>query len=131
MFRRFWSGDENILHTEYSALRTVIITDPDENIKMPLSEPAPGRRRSQIQEYVDYNGGAGVQHIAMATNDIISTVSCVVCGCTALTVTVHSTGLLKKVSPHTLWVKKIPPLACGFLTFFHKRLRILNQFLHY
>jgi len=102
MFRRFWSGDENILHTEYSALRTVIITDPDENIKMPLSEPAPGRRRSQIQEYVDYNGGAGVQHIAMATNDIISTVSCVVCGCTALTVTVHSTGLLKKVSPHTL-----------------------------
>ena len=45
---------------------------------MPINEPAPARRRSQIQEYVDYYGGAGVQHIAMETKDIISSVSVVV-----------------------------------------------------
>ena len=41
---------------------------------MPINEPAPGKRKSQIQEYVDYYGGAGVQHIAMRTDDIIPTV---------------------------------------------------------
>jgi 4-hydroxyphenylpyruvate dioxygenase len=43
-------------------------------IKFPINEPAQGRRRSQIEEYIDFYGGAGVQHIAMATNDIVSTV---------------------------------------------------------
>jgi len=62
------------MHTEYSALRSIVVSNYDETIKMPINEPAPGRRRSQIQEYVDYNGGAGVQHVAMATNDIISSV---------------------------------------------------------
>jgi len=75
MFHRFWSVDDKTMHTEYSALRSVVITNYEETIKMPINEPAPGRRRSQIQEYIDYNGGAGVQHIAMATNDIITTVS--------------------------------------------------------
>jgi len=75
MFHRFWSVDDDVLHTEFSSLRSIVVADPDENIKMPINEPAPGRRRSQIQEYVDYNGGAGVQHIALATSDIISTVS--------------------------------------------------------
>lgn len=74
-FHRFWSVDDKTMHTEYSALRSIVITNYEETIKMPINEPAPGRRRSQIQEYVDYNGGAGVQHIAMATNDIISTVT--------------------------------------------------------
>lgn len=41
---------------------------------MPINEPAPGKRKSQIQEYVDYYGGAGVQHVAMVTTDIITTV---------------------------------------------------------
>ena len=75
MFHRFWSVDDKTMHTEFSALRSIVIANFEETIKMPINEPAPGRRRSQIQEYVDYNGGAGVQHIAMATNDIISTVS--------------------------------------------------------
>ena len=43
---------------------------------MPINEPAPGKRKSQIQEYCDYNGGPGVQHIAMNTSDIIAAVSC-------------------------------------------------------
>lgn len=46
-----------------------------ETIKMPINEPAPGRKKSQIQEYVDYYGGAGVQHIAHSTNDIIKTIT--------------------------------------------------------
>jgi len=74
-FHRFWSVDDQTMHTDYSALRSVVITNYDETIKMPINEPAPGRRRSQIQEFVDYYGGAGVQHIAMATNDIIASVS--------------------------------------------------------
>ena len=47
----------------------------DETIKLPINEPAEGKRKSQIQEYCDYNDGAGVQHIAIRTFDIISTVS--------------------------------------------------------
>lgn len=75
MFHRFWSVDDSQIHTEYSALRSIVVTNYEETIKMPINEPAPGKRRSQIQEYVDYYGGAGVQHIAMSTNDIIGTVS--------------------------------------------------------
>ena len=63
------------IHTEYSALRSIVMTNYDETIKMPINEPAPGKRKSQIQEYVDYNGGAGVQHIALNTPDIIHAVS--------------------------------------------------------
>lgn len=74
MFHRFWSIDDKQLHTDYSALRSIVVTNYEETIKMPINEPAPGKRKSQIQEYVDFYGGAGVQHIAMATNDIIQTI---------------------------------------------------------
>ncbi|XP_045173469.2 4-hydroxyphenylpyruvate dioxygenase-like [Mercenaria mercenaria] len=75
MFHRFWSVDDEQVHTEYSALRSIVVTNFEETIKMPINEPAPGKRKSQIQEYVDYYGGAGVQHIAMNTDDIITTVT--------------------------------------------------------
>ncbi|XP_060075881.1 4-hydroxyphenylpyruvate dioxygenase-like [Ylistrum balloti] len=75
MFHRFWSVDDKQIHTEYSALRSIVVTNYEETIKMPINEPATGRRKSQIQEYVDFNGGAGVQHIAMNTDNIIETVS--------------------------------------------------------
>ncbi|XP_067931512.1 4-hydroxyphenylpyruvate dioxygenase-like [Watersipora subatra] len=74
MFHRFWSIDDKQLHTEYSALRSVVVTNFEETVKMPINEPAPGKRKSQIQEYVDYYGSAGVQHIAMRSNDIISSI---------------------------------------------------------
>ena len=48
-FHRFWSVDENTIHTDYSCLRSIIVTNYDENILMPMNEPAPGRGRSQIQ----------------------------------------------------------------------------------
>lgn len=73
-FHRFWSIDDSILHTEFSALRSIVVTNYEETVKMPINEPAPGKRKSQIQEYVDYYAGAGVQHIALNTNDIVSSV---------------------------------------------------------
>lgn len=63
------------MHTEYSALRSIVVTDYDENIKMPINEPAVGKKKSQIQEYVDYYHGAGAQHIALKTETIIETVT--------------------------------------------------------
>jgi len=71
VFHRFWSVDDSQIHTEYSALRSIVVTNWDETIKMPINEPAPGKRKSQIQEYVDYYGSGGVQHIAMNTNNIL------------------------------------------------------------
>jgi len=73
-FHRFWSVDDKMMHTEYSALRSVVVSDFDENIKMPINEPAPGKRKSQIQEYCDFYGGPGVQHIALKTDNIIESV---------------------------------------------------------
>lgn len=70
-FHRFWSVDDTILHTEYSALNSIVVADFDEVIKMPQNEPAKGKKKSQIQEYVDYYNGSGVQHIALRTNDIL------------------------------------------------------------
>ncbi|XP_059163200.1 4-hydroxyphenylpyruvate dioxygenase-like [Physella acuta] len=75
MFHRFWSVDDKQLSTEFSALRSIVVTNYEETIKMPINEPAPGKRKSQIQEYVDYYGGAGVQHIAMRSNNIIESIT--------------------------------------------------------
>lgn len=47
-FHRFWSVDDSMIHTEYSSLRSIVVTDFDENVKMPINEPAPGKRKSQI-----------------------------------------------------------------------------------
>lgn len=74
MFHRFWSVDDTQLNTDYSALRSIVVTNYEETIKMPINEPADGLKKSQIQEYVDYYGGAGVQHIALNTSDIITAI---------------------------------------------------------
>ena len=63
------------MHTEFSALRSIVVSSWNEKIKMPMNEPAPAKKKSQIQEYIDYYGSPGVQHIAMNTSDIISAVS--------------------------------------------------------
>lgn len=74
-FHRFWSIDDSILHTEYSSLNSIVVTNPTETVKMPVNEPSKGKRKSQIQEYVDYYAGAGAQHIALNTDDIVKTVT--------------------------------------------------------
>jgi len=73
-FHRFWSVDDKMIHTEFSSLRSIVVTDKDEKVKMPLNEPAQGKKKSQIQEFVDYYAGPGVQHIALNTPDIITAV---------------------------------------------------------
>lgn len=75
MFHRFWSVDDSQIHTQYSALRSIVVTNYEETIKMPINEPANGLKKSQIQEYVDYYGSAGVQHIALNTSDIITAIT--------------------------------------------------------
>lgn len=67
--------DDEDISTEYSALMSKVVQDGTGKIKFPINEPAQGRRKSQIQEYLDYYGGPGVQHIAIITGDIIKTVS--------------------------------------------------------
>lgn len=67
--------DDEDISTEYSALMSKVVQDGSGKIKFPINEPAEGRRKSQIQEYLDYYGGPGVQHIALITGDIISTVA--------------------------------------------------------
>jgi len=74
-FHRFWSVDDKDICTEYSALKSIVMASPDETIKMPINEPAKGIRKSQIEEYVDFYNGAGVQHIALRTDDIITAVT--------------------------------------------------------
>ena len=67
-------SDEQI-STEYSALMSKVVQDGTGKIKFPINEPAAGRRKSQIAEYLEYNGGAGVQHVALRCDDIVHTVS--------------------------------------------------------
>ena len=74
-FHRFWSVDDKMIHTNYSSLRSTVMADFDEKVKMPINEPAEGMRKSQIQEFCEYYGGPGVQHIAMRTENIIETVT--------------------------------------------------------
>lgn len=71
-FHRFWSVDDTQIHTEYSALRSTVMANKEETIKIPLNEPAKSKKyKSQIQEYIEYYGGPGIQHIALNTSDII------------------------------------------------------------
>jgi 4-hydroxyphenylpyruvate dioxygenase len=66
---------DEAISTEYSALMSKVVTDGSGKIKFPINEPATGKRKSQIEEYIEYYNGAGAQHIAMATRDIVHCVS--------------------------------------------------------
>ena len=74
-FVNFLSFDDKQINTEYSALMSKVMSNGNGRIKFPINEPAEGKKRSQIEEYLDFNGGPGIQHVAIATDDIITTVS--------------------------------------------------------
>jgi 4-hydroxyphenylpyruvate dioxygenase len=74
-FRMFKHFDDQDISTEYSALMSKVMASSNERIRFPINEPAVGRRKSQIEEYLDFYGGPGIQHIALATKDIIGTVT--------------------------------------------------------
>ncbi len=67
--------DDNDISTEYSALMSKVMANGNGYVKFPINEPAEGKRKSQIEEYLDFYGGPGVQHIALATNNILETVA--------------------------------------------------------
>ena len=74
-FSLYQHFDDKDISTEYSALMSKVMANGNERIKFPINEPAKGKKKSQIEEYLDFYKGPGVQHIAMATDDIIETVS--------------------------------------------------------
>jgi 4-hydroxyphenylpyruvate dioxygenase len=74
-FNQLVSFDDKDISTEYTALMSKVMSNGNERIKFPINEPAEGKKKSQIEEYIDFYQGGGVQHVAMATDNIIETVS--------------------------------------------------------
>jgi 4-hydroxyphenylpyruvate dioxygenase len=74
-FSLYQHFDDNDISTEYSALMSKVMANSSGYVKFPINEPAEGRRKSQIEEYLDFYNGPGVQHLALATHDILATVS--------------------------------------------------------
>jgi 4-hydroxyphenylpyruvate dioxygenase len=74
-FSLYQHFDDNDISTEYSALMSKVMANGNGYVKFPINEPAEGRRKSQIEEYLDFYQGPGVQHMALATNDIVATVT--------------------------------------------------------
>jgi 4-hydroxyphenylpyruvate dioxygenase len=74
-FSLYQHFDDKDISTEYSALMSKVMANGNGYVKFPINEPAEGKRRSQIEEYLDFHAGPGVQHIAMATNNIVHTVN--------------------------------------------------------
>jgi 4-hydroxyphenylpyruvate dioxygenase len=74
-FRNILTFDDNDISTEYSALMSKVMSNGNGYVKFPINEPAQGKKKSQVEEYLEFYGGEGVQHVAMATNNIIKTVT--------------------------------------------------------
>ena len=74
-FKLLVTFDDNDISTEYSALMSKVVSNGNGYIKFPINEPAAGKKKSQIEEYLDFYKGPGVQHIAIATDDILHTVA--------------------------------------------------------
>jgi 4-hydroxyphenylpyruvate dioxygenase len=73
-FAQLVSFDDKDISTEYTALMSKVMTNGNGRIKFPINEPAKGKKKSQIEEYIDFYKGSGVQHIAVATDDIMATI---------------------------------------------------------
>ena len=73
-FRNILSFDDNDISTEYSALMSKVMSNGNGYVKFPINEPAEGKKKSQVEEYLEFYNGEGVQHVAMATNNIVETV---------------------------------------------------------
>ncbi|MGC6428214.1 MAG: 4-hydroxyphenylpyruvate dioxygenase [Flavobacteriales bacterium] len=74
-FAQIISFDDNDISTDYTALMSKVMSNGNGRIKFPINEPAEGKKKSQIEEYIEFYNGPGVQHIAVATDDIVATVS--------------------------------------------------------
>ena len=93
-FRLFQHFDDEDISTEYSSLMSKVMANGNGYVKFPINEPAEGKRKSQIEEYLDFYAGPGVQHIALATNDILHTVK-----------SLHAQGIDFLHVPHTYYTE--------------------------
>jgi 4-hydroxyphenylpyruvate dioxygenase len=74
-FRQLVSFDDKDISTEYTALMSKVMANGNDRIKFPINEPAEGKKKSQIEEYIDFYQGGGVQHVAMETDNIVDTIA--------------------------------------------------------
>jgi 4-hydroxyphenylpyruvate dioxygenase len=93
-FKLYQHFDDKDISTEYSSLMSKVMANGNGYVKFPINEPAEGKRKSQIEEYLDFYGGPGVQHIALATNDILHTVKAL-----------HDQGIGFLHVPHTYYTE--------------------------
>src|ERR1700733_13280737 len=93
-FRLYQHFDDKDISTEYSSLMSKVMSNGNGYVKFPINEPAEGKRKSQIEEYLDFYAGPGVQHIALATNDIVHTVK-----------SLHAQGIDFLHVPHTYYTE--------------------------
>jgi 4-hydroxyphenylpyruvate dioxygenase len=74
-FKQIMTFDDNDISTEFTALMSKVMSNGNGRIKFPINEPAPGLKKSQVEEYLDFYEGEGVQHVAVSTDDIVQTVT--------------------------------------------------------
>lgn len=115
-FVNFLSFDDKQITTEYSALMSKVMSNGNGRIKFPINEPAEGKKKSQIEEYIDFNGGPGVQHIAIATDDIIKTVS-----------DLKSRGVEFLSAPPTSYYEAIPDRLGKHMEIMHEDISVLQK----
>ena len=115
-FVNFLSFDDKQIHTEYSALMSKVMSNGNGRIKFPINEPAKGKKRSQIEEYLDFYEGPGIQHIAIATDDIITAVS-----------ELKARGIeFLSAPPHTYY-EDIPNRLGKHMTMMHEDLTVIEK----
>ncbi len=114
-FVNFLSFDDKQIHTEYSALMSKVMSNGNGRIKFPINEPAEGKKKSQIEEYLDFYEGAGVQHIAVATDDIIKTVT-----------TLRARGIEFLGAPPRTYYEEIPARLGEHMKMMHEDISVLE-----
>jgi 4-hydroxyphenylpyruvate dioxygenase len=115
-FVNFLSFDDKQIHTEYSALMSKVMSNGNGRIKFPINEPAEGKKKSQIEEYLDFYEGSGVQHIAVATDDIITTV-------TAL----RARGVEFLSAPPRTYYEEVPARLGEHMKMMHEDISVLEK----
>lgn len=115
-FVNFLSFDDKQIHTEYSALMSKVMSNGNGRIKFPINEPAEGKKKSQIEEYLDFYEGAGCQHIAVATDDIITTV-------TAL----RARGVEFLSAPPRTYYEEVPARLGEHMKMMHEDISVLEK----
>lgn len=115
-FVNFLSFDDKQIHTEYSALMSKVMSNGNGRIKFPINEPAEGKKKSQIEEYLDFYEDAGCQHIAVATDDIISTV-------TAL----RARGVEFLSAPPRTYYEEVPARLGEHMKMMHEDISVLEK----